>query len=95
MKQKKMFNRIRNLHKAGVVGINARNRKYVMPNNPRALYKLVDDKVLTKQLAIKANIAVPELYGLISTVHDSNSIDNIILDKKDFVIKPAHGSAIG
>ena len=87
-----MLSLIRNLHKAGVVGINARNRAYVMPNNPRALYKFVDDKVLTKKLAMKANIAVPELYGIIETVHDSNSIDNIIKDKKDFVIKPAHGS---
>lgn len=87
-----MLNRIRKLRKAGVVGINARNHDYVMPNNPRKLYKYVDDKVQTKQLALKANIAVPELYGLISTVHDSDSITDIIGDKKDFVIKPAHGS---
>ncbi|MFT5396012.1 MAG: alpha-L-glutamate ligase-like protein [Gammaproteobacteria bacterium] len=87
-----MLNRIRKLRKAGVVGINARNHNYVMPNNPRKMYKYVDNKVLTKQLAIKANIAVPKLYGLISTIHDSNSITKIIGDKKDFVIKPAHGS---
>jgi alpha-L-glutamate ligase-like protein len=87
-----MLNRIRKLRKAGVVGINARNHNYVMPNNPRKMYKYVDNKVLTKQLAIKANIAVPELYGLISTIHDSNSITKIIGDNKDFVIKPAHGS---
>jgi alpha-L-glutamate ligase-like protein len=87
-----MLNRIQKLRKAGVVGINARNHSYVMPNNPRKMYKYVDDKVLTKKLAIKANIAVPEMYGLISTIHDSNSITNIIDDKKEFVIKPAHGS---
>lgn len=87
-----MLNRIRKLREAGVVGINARNHSYVMPNNPRKIYKYVDDKVLTKQLAIKANIAVPKLYGLISTIHESNSINEIIGDKKDFVVKPAHGS---
>ncbi len=87
-----MLDRIRKLRKAGVVGINARNHNYVMPNNPRRLYKYVDDKVQTKQLAEKANIAVPKMYGLISTIHDTNSITNIIGDKKDFVIKPAHGS---
>lgn len=87
-----MLSRIRNLRKAGVVGINARNHRYVMPNNPRALYRLVDDKVLTKQLADRVGIAVPKLYGVISTVHDANSFEQIINDKKDFVIKPAHGS---
>jgi alpha-L-glutamate ligase-like protein len=86
-----MLNRIRNLRKAGVVGINARNHNYVMPNNPRAMYKLVDDKVRTKQLAERANIAVPKLYGVISTVHDANSFEKIIYDKQDFVVKPAHG----
>lgn len=87
-----MLNRIQRLRDAGVVGINARNRNYVMPNNPRKMYKFVDDKVYTKQLAEKANIAVPKLYGLISTVHGSKLISQIIQDKKEFVIKPAHGS---
>jgi len=87
-----MLKRIRDLREAGVVGINARNRNYVMPLNPRKMYEFVDDKVYTKKLAEKANIAVPKLYGLITTVHESNSIHEIINDKKDFVIKPVHGS---
>ncbi|MFT5134739.1 MAG: alpha-L-glutamate ligase-like protein [Gammaproteobacteria bacterium] len=80
------------LRKAGVIGINARNRSYVMHHNPRKLYKLVDDKVITKKLAQQANIAVPEMYGLISTVHDARRFREIIGDTQDFVIKPAHGS---
>lgn len=87
-----MLGRVQKLRKAGVLGINARNRHYIMPHNPRALYKRVDDKVLTKRLAQEAGIAVPELYGLISTVHDSQHLDNIIEGRKDFVVKPAHGS---
>tara|TARA_R110002072_G_scaffold27575_3_gene89744 strand:+ start:3236 stop:4183 length:948 start_codon:yes stop_codon:yes gene_type:complete len=87
-----ILERIHKLRDAGVVGINARNRNYVMPHNPRKMYRFVDDKVYTKHLAEKANIAVPKLYGLIKTVHESNSINEIIQDKKDFVIKPAHGS---
>ncbi|MDX1519697.1 MAG: alpha-L-glutamate ligase-like protein, partial [Gammaproteobacteria bacterium] len=87
-----MLNRINALRKAGVLGINARNCKYIMPNNPRRLYSLVDDKVHTKRLAEKANIAVPKLYGLISTVHETHLINEISRDKTDFVIKPAHGS---
>lgn len=80
------------LRKAGVVGINARNRSYVMQHNPRKLYNLVDDKVLTKKLARKAKIATPEMYGLVTTVHDARRFREIIGDKQDFVLKPAHGS---
>ncbi len=87
-----MLGRIRALRKAGVVGINSRNCGYIMTNNPRRPYQFVDDKVHTKQLAEQAGIAVPRLYGLISTVHQTHLIDEITRDKKDFVIKPAHGS---
>ena len=87
-----MLGLARKLRNAGVVGINERNRGYVMPQNPRALYRLVDDKVLTKQLAIKAGIAVPELYGLIRSVHDARYFEKFVKDRPDFVIKPAHGS---
>lgn len=87
-----MFNRARQLRDAGVIGINERNCQFIMPNNPRRLYRFVDDKGLTKELAVKAGINVPELYGLISTVNDSHRITEIIDDKTDFVIKPAHGS---
>lgn len=87
-----MLGLARRLRKAGVVGINSRNRGYVMPRNPRSLYRLVDDKVLTKRLAIKAGIAVPELYGLVRSVHDARYFEKFIEGRTEFVIKPAHGS---
>ena len=87
-----MLGLARKLRKAGVVGINARNRGYVTPQNPRSLYRLVDDKVITKHLAIKAGIAVPELYGLIRSVHDARYFESKVQGRSDFVIKPAHGS---
>ena len=87
-----MLGLARKLRKAGVIGLNARNRSYIMHHNPRALYELVDDKVLTKHLAMQANIAVPRLYGLVSTVHDARFFQNVITGINDFVIKPAHGS---
>lgn len=88
----RMFRRIRKLLDAGVIGINNRNRGYIMPRNPRRLYTLVDDKVRTKQLAQAAGIAVPELYGVIGSVHDARNFDALVGERKDFVIKPAHGS---
>ena len=87
-----MFSRIRKLRDAGVVGINHRNRKYVMAYNPRRLYALVDDKVRTKELAIDAGIAVPELYGLIHSVHAARGFESFTDGHTDFVVKPAHGS---
>ena len=87
-----MLGLARKLRQAGVVGINARNRRYIMHHNPRSLYNLVDDKVQTKRLAMQAGIAVPKLYGLINTVHDARYFEKHIEGKNDFVIKPAHGS---
>ncbi|MBK6657398.1 MAG: alpha-L-glutamate ligase-like protein [Proteobacteria bacterium] len=87
-----MLSRIRKLKAAGVVGINNRNRGYIMPHNPRALYARVDDKVETKRLAIAAGIAVPELYGLIHAVREAKDFERMVEGRKDFVIKPAHGS---
>ena len=87
-----ILRRAAELRRAGVLGINARNRGYIMARNPRALYQLVDDKVRTKRLASQAKIAVPELYGLISTVRESRNFEHLIEGKKDFVVKPAHGS---
>ena len=87
-----MFDRIRKLAAAGVVGINNRNRGYIMPRNPRKLYARVDDKVETKRLAMGAGIAVPELYGLIKSVHDARDFVQMVEGRTDFVVKPAHGS---
>ena len=87
-----MFKRIRDLHAAGVVGLNQRNRGYIMAHNPRRLYGLVDDKIRTKQLAQAAGIALPELYGLVSSVRNARDFQRYVEDHDDFVIKPAHGS---
>lgn len=82
----------RKLRERGVLGMNERNTEYIMRFNPRRLYPLVDDKLLTKELAIAAGIAVPELYGVIRTDHDIGGLADLVKDKQDFAIKPAHGS---
>ena len=87
-----MIGRIRKLMDAGVIGINSRNRSYIMPRNPRRLYALVDDKVQTKKLAEAAGIAVPELYGLVNSVRTAREFHRFIEGHDDFVIKPARGS---
>ncbi|MCB1746646.1 MAG: alpha-L-glutamate ligase-like protein [Gammaproteobacteria bacterium] len=87
-----MLARIRKLKAAGVIGIGSRNRGYIMPRNPRALYERVDDKVETKRLAMAAGIAVPELYGLIHSVREAHRFEQMVEGRRDFVVKPAHGS---
>ena len=85
--------RYRSLAESGVLGLNKRNGDYIMRFNPRRLYPLVDDKLKTKQLAIKAGIAVPALYGVIETQHDIRELGTMVAGHREFVLKPAHGSS--
>ena len=80
------------LLRGGVLGINARNRSYVMRYNPRSKYPLVDDKLTTKRLALAAGLAVPELYGAVRFQGELIHLDRLLDPYESFVIKPAHGS---
>lgn len=83
---------IEGLGKHKIMGINARNRDYIFEQNKRSNYPLVDDKLLTKQLAMKAGIQVPELYGVIEFFNESNNVIEIAAPHTSFVIKPCRGS---
>jgi alpha-L-glutamate ligase-like protein len=87
-----MFETARKLRKIGVLGLNERNADFIMRLNPRRLYPRVDDKVLTKELALKAGMAVPDLYGVIVHQADVKNLGKMVADKDSFVIKPAQGS---
>ena len=77
----------------GLVGINKRNAGYTLTYNSRKNYPLVDDKLKTKQLAMDANLAVPDLYGVISSVGQLKCcLESILNPYSQFVIKPAQGS---
>lgn len=77
---------------AGVLGVNERNSEYIARLNPRHLYPRVDDKLITKTLALEAGMAVPELYGVITHQGDVRRLPQIVGEHESFVIKPAHGS---
>lgn len=87
-----MINIYRRLKKHGVLSINQRNTDFVLRYNPRKLFPLVDDKLKTKQLALKAGIAVPPLYDLIETEQQINALEERLAPYNDFVVKPARGS---
>ena len=80
------------LSRLGVVGINARNGRYLLPNNNRKFYRTVDDKVMTKKLAIEMEIPVPELYGTIDSPGGLKQLAKLVEGKEAFVVKPARGS---
>lgn len=80
------------LRSAGVLGINKRNAEYTLLYNRRDRYPLVDDKALTKQLALRANVAVPELYGVIEIPRQLRELPALLAQRWDFVVKPARGS---
>lgn len=80
------------LKAAGVLGINRRNADYILMHNKREFYPLVDDKALTKEIAMAKGIAVPALYGMVEIQADVASIPEILSGCDDFVVKPAQGS---
>ena len=80
------------LRDIGLLGLNERNADYIMRLNPRRFYPRVDDKALTKKLALEAGMAVPELYGLIEHQGQVRDFPEIVRDHKSFVVKPAQGS---
>lgn len=80
------------LSKLGIMGMNQRNNRYISRYNPRRLYPLVDDKLKTKEISLKAGITVPELIGVIEYQHQVSKLKEIIKDWQGFCIKPAKGS---
>jgi len=80
------------LREMGVVGINMRNARYLLPNNPRSLYRLVDDKLQTKALAEQHGLEIPQTYGVIRTPRHIARIDELLSGYESFVIKPTRGS---
>lgn len=82
----------RRLRALGLMGMNERNADFILRYNPRSHYPLVDDKRLTKQLALDAGIAVPPLYAVIEIEHQLENLAEMLADYDDFAVKPAHGS---
>ncbi|MDY6855070.1 MAG: alpha-L-glutamate ligase-like protein [Thermodesulfobacteriota bacterium] len=87
-----MWSQARKLKDIGVLGINKRNADYTLKYNPRSLYRLVDDKLLTKQLAEKADIAVPKLYGVVEFQRQIKDVAVLLKPYPEFTVKPACGS---
>lgn len=80
------------LKRMGILGMNKRNVDFIARYNDRRYYPLVDDKLKTKQAAIKAGISVPHLIGVVSHQFEIKSALSKFQTLERFVIKPAQGS---
>ncbi|WP_322521953.1 alpha-L-glutamate ligase-like protein [Guyparkeria halophila] len=82
----------RRLKELGVLGMNQRNGEFIAEMNARRFYPLVDDKLLTKELAEESGLHVPALYGVISSTHQIKNLSKLVGEHEEFVIKPANGA---
>jgi alpha-L-glutamate ligase-like protein len=80
------------LRARGVLGINRRNVDYTLRWNPRRLYPLVDDKLVTKRLCREAGIPVPELLAVARQHFEIPRLLAALAERESFVLKPAHGA---
>jgi len=90
-----MFNpvsRYREISAKGVLGMNQRNHNYIARYNSRKNYPVVDNKLLTKQLALEFGLTTPDLVGVIESQHDVQNVPNILVGHSGFCIKPSKGS---
>ncbi|HET6603108.1 MAG TPA: alpha-L-glutamate ligase-like protein [Xanthomonadaceae bacterium] len=86
------FRIARGLREIGLLGIGQRNADYVLMYNPRKFYPRVDDKLITKRLALAAGLPVPELYEVVRAEHEIGKLHEKLAGRDQFVVKPAHGS---
>ena len=82
----------RKLRELGILGMNRRNIGFIGKYNPRKNYRLVDDKLQTKETALRHNIRVPELYDVIEYQHQIAEATRELHEHEGFVIKPVQGS---
>ncbi len=89
---RELFRTAKRLREIGLIGLNERNANYILMYNERKYYPRVDDKMITKQMAIEHGLPVPELYALVKEEHEIVEVHAKLKDKEQFVVKPAHGS---
>ncbi len=87
-----LFGVAKRLRQIGMMGIGQRNAEFVLMHNPRKFYPRVDDKLITKRLAIEAGLPVPQLYAVVSEEHQIAELHDKLKPHDQFVVKPAHGS---
>ncbi len=87
-----MFRFRSKLAEFGILGNNRRIAQFILPHNKRSDYPLVDDKILTSALLLKAGLPAPEALFTIASPSDMRTLHARVKDYSDFVVKPARGA---
>lgn len=80
------------MRELGILGINNRIGRFILRQNDRKNYPLVDDKVKTASRAQAWGVPMPENYLVIESVGDLKKLPRLVSELPSFVIKPANGS---
>lgn len=84
------------LKACGILSMNSRNLDYISRYNPRREFSAVDDKIITKELAVSADIPVPLQQAALVFRHDFIAWKEArVTDGKGFALKPARGAGGG
>jgi alpha-L-glutamate ligase-like protein len=87
-----IFTWARRLREAGILGMNRRNAEYIMRFNPRSVFPLVDNKLLTKEVAERFAVPTTAVFLVVKNHGDIPKTESALTDQREFVIKPARGS---
>ena len=87
-----IFRWARQLREAGVLSMNRRNAEYIMRCNPRSAFPLVDNKLLTKEVAARFAVPTTAVFLVVKKHGDIPKTESALAEQREFVIKPARGS---
>lgn len=83
----------RRLKRLGILGMNRRNAEFLLEENPRALYPLVDDKLRMHALCRRLGVPTPEIHAVVRSLHQRKDAIELMAELNDFVVKPARGAS--
>ncbi len=75
-----------------ILGNNARNLLYIKKFNDKKGIRLANNKLQTKDFLIERGIPFAKTYGIIRNRKELYEFDFAYLPRKNFVVKPNHGS---
>ncbi|MFZ2154452.1 MAG: sugar-transfer associated ATP-grasp domain-containing protein [Candidatus Moraniibacteriota bacterium] len=83
-----MFRIVKNRNK--LLGMNARNLRFIRPNNPKKAIRIADDKLLSKKILKSGGIPVPKLIAKIKNYENLDNFNWNLLPNS-FALKPTRG----
>ena len=82
----------RRLKELGILALNRRNTECILPQNPRSLFPVVDDKRRMHELCRRIGVQSPELLGIVNSHSQLRHLGDLLDDYRDFVLKPNRGA---